>query len=242
MSRPSPNAFPRKEKHEQFNLVVFEKNGRHFELDVEPDNAIAFKQGKNIDLNSVLKSKYVFFNMHKGEFASPNELKTVFGTDDIDKIAMTMLKEGEIQLSEKYREEIRAKLYTRLVGDIHRLAIDARSELPLPTARIENALEEVKFKIKENIRYDITLRDALDAIKVVIPLKITNLQCDVYFDIKYSDQLLNYFQNVGTVIKKEVQQTRMHAVVEIPSGLRDELVTNINEITHAAAKIEIAKK
>jgi len=239
---PGEQIYPKTEKKEHFNLIVYEKHGRHFELDVDPDNAIAFRDGKITDLKDVVKSMHVFADVKKGLFASEQDLETVFETKDVETIAKKMLKEGDIQLSQDYREKRRASLFNRIVNDIHRLAIDARTESPLPLQRIQNGLEETKFKIKETQSYDKLLKEAIGGLKVVMPIKITNAQYELYFDFKYADAILRYLENLGNILKKQPVQDKMQVIIEIPSGLKGEFFTNVNDITHGTARIELIKQ
>jgi len=235
---PGEQIYPKSERKEHFNLITFEKHGRHFEVDVNPDNAIAYREGAVIDLNNVLKTMNVYADVKKGLLASETDLQTVFGTNDIKKIAEQILKHGDIQLSQEYRQKQREAMYNKIINDVHRLAIDARTENPLPVQRIQNGLEEIKFKIKDNISYDKLFKEAFNGLKTVMPLKITNMHYELYFDLKYSDAILRYLNNLGNVLKKDVVQEKMHVIMEIPAGLKEEFFTNINDITHGTARIE----
>jgi ribosome maturation protein Sdo1 len=82
-----------------FNLAKLKREGANFEVAVDADLAIAYvKNGeKNIeDLKELVSSENIFFDVHKGELASEEKIKTVFGTEDFEKIANRILLEGEI--------------------------------------------------------------------------------------------------------------------------------------------------
>src|SRR3989344_4151918 len=85
------------------NLARIKKNGKSFEIVVDPDKAVAFKQGIISDIREVLMAEHIFENSKKGIFSPKSDLSATFGTLDEEEIAEFILRKGELQLSSKFR-------------------------------------------------------------------------------------------------------------------------------------------
>lgn len=235
------NIFPKNNKKEHFNLIIYEKHGRHFEIDVDPDKVIEYRNGNKMPIMEIIKVDNIYSDVRKALPSPEEDLKTVFGTISFDQIAVKMLDEGDLQLSQHYRKTVTENIFKRIVSDIHRLAVDARTDLPLPPQRILNALEEAKFKVKEGEHYDYLFKQALDDIKKIMPIKVSTLQYSVHFEFKFADRIIKFLENIGKVLKKDTHQTEMYVVVEIPSGLKQEFIEGLNSITHGSVKVDEMK-
>jgi hypothetical protein len=63
------------------------------------------------DIDEVLQTDRVFVNVSQGEFAKKADLVKAFGTDDEATICLRILKEGEMQVSEKERAKQSEELF-----------------------------------------------------------------------------------------------------------------------------------
>ena len=69
--------------------------------------AIIFHNSGEGDVKEILKSEQIFSDANKGLLASEESIKKVFGTDDVLKASEIIHKEGDIQLTSEYREQLR---------------------------------------------------------------------------------------------------------------------------------------
>ena len=86
-------------------IARLEKDGKHFEVLVDPELAYSLKDGKTISLSKMLAVNDVFSDSKKGMKISSAELERVFGTSDIEKIAETVVKQGDVQLTTDFRKQ-----------------------------------------------------------------------------------------------------------------------------------------
>ena len=121
------------------NLARLRKGGENFEIVIDPDKAVAFKQGEEKDLAEVLMAEKIFFDAKKGELASETHMETVFGTRDPKEIAQRILDEGEIQLTSEHRDRIQEAKRKKIIQMIHMNAINPGSGLVHPEERIRLA-------------------------------------------------------------------------------------------------------
>ena len=81
------------------NLARLKRNGKNFEIVVDPDKAVAFRDGRISDVREVLMAEHIFENAKKGIFSPKMDMSATFGTLDADEIAEFILRKGELQLS-----------------------------------------------------------------------------------------------------------------------------------------------
>ena len=79
-------------------------NGEHFEILVNPDAALSFKQGKKVEPSQVLVADEVYSDASKGLRASDDKLRKAFQTEDHTKAAFEILRRGELQLTQEQRK------------------------------------------------------------------------------------------------------------------------------------------
>ena len=82
---------PRTHESSKFTTVRLTIAGEHFEILVNPDSALAFKQGRNVETSAVIAVDEVYSDSRKGLRASSEKLKLHFGTDDHAKASLEVL-------------------------------------------------------------------------------------------------------------------------------------------------------
>ena len=100
-NNPGESIFPRDQKHYSYNVARLKLNHngeKHvFEIDVDPDLAVEFRHGADIDVRDVLKVQRIFSDVSTAQFAKNNVLNEVFGTEYVLDVAKNILLKGEIQ-------------------------------------------------------------------------------------------------------------------------------------------------
>jgi len=228
----------------QFNLVKYQKHGKTFELVVDPDLAIAFKEKseKNVeDMMEVLRAEKIFFDAKKGEFASPESLREVFGTEKFSDVAMKMLKEGEIQLTSEHREKLRAEKRKKIIYLIHRATINPQTNTPHPVTRIENAMDEAKVKIDEFKKAEDQISDILRLLKPIIPIKTEEVIMSITLTVAYASKLQGILKGYGRIENEMWTGDSYYCKLKIPAGIQEELMDEFNSKTHGTAQIEVEK-
>lgn len=227
--------------HLDITLAKLKKGGRHFEIVIDPDLAIEFKN-KNADVKDVLKAEYVFSDANKGLKASETAMKEVFETDDPLKVAKIILTEGEVHFTQRYRDELRAAKRKRVLDIIHRNAMDPRTKLPHPMTRLENAFSEAKIRIDMFQPAEMQVDDILKRLMPLIPIKIELLEVQVTIPPQFAHQSYNVLKKYGK-IKKDAwgNDGSLVANLELPAGLQEEFLEKLNGLTHGGVDFKVMK-
>ncbi|MCF7872269.1 ribosome assembly factor SBDS [Candidatus Woesearchaeota archaeon] len=229
----------------QFNLIVYKKFGNNFEIAVDPDLAINYKNKKNKtreDIEELLRAEKIFSDTKKGLEASETELIQAFGTTEIHKIVQKMLEEGDIQLTNEYREHLRQEKRKKIINLIHRQAIDPKTGIPHPQTRIENAMNEAKIKIDEFKKAEDQIQDILHKLKPIIPIKIDQKIFLIQLQVQHASKLINTLKNYGKILKETWSADGSYnCELKIPAGLQEELMDELNNKTHGTVQINTKK-
>ncbi len=222
------------------NLARLRKGGQEFEVVVDADKAVEFKQGKNVTIRDVLKSEHVFSDAKKGLRASETAMQQIFETDDELAVAETIIKEGEIQLTAEYRKQLREQKFNQIVTIIQRQAVDPKTHAPHPPQRIKNAMEEAKVKIDEFRSAKEQVQDIIDALRPVIPIRIEIQEIELKMDSESAVKAYPIVKKYGQILKEDWQDDGSWvSVIEIPGGVRDQLFNKLNKLTKGELESKI---
>lgn len=222
-----------------FNLARLKKSGGNYEIVIDPDHAIAFKEGAPLDLDEVLKAEQIFFDAKKGEHASEERMKEVFGTDDPMKIAEIILEEGEIQLTAEHRAKVREDKKRRLVQLIARNACDPKTKLPHPVTRIENAMEEAKIHIDEFKKPEDQVQEVIKQLRPILPISVETRKAIIVIPSQHAGKAYGALQSFGTLTKESWQNDgSWKGTLEVPAGMVNELIDKLNGMTQGSVQVD----
>jgi ribosome maturation protein SDO1 len=223
------------------NAVIarLELKGSRFEILVDPDKALNFKRGENIDIRDILMGYVIFEDAHRGKKAPEEKLKVAFETDDVFAIASQIIKNGEVQLTAEQRKDMIEEKKKRIIHIIARNSINPQTGLPHPPARIEAAIEEAKVPINPFRDPDEQAKEIVEALRPILPIRIETTKLAVKVPSPYSAKAYSVLERYGTISKDEWgKDGSWICVIEIPAGLRVEVVEKINEFTKGKAQIK----
>ncbi|MFH1915737.1 MAG: ribosome assembly factor SBDS [Nanoarchaeota archaeon] len=229
--------FDREKVH--FNVARLKKEGRTFEVVIDPDLAIQFKK-EGGDVREVLHAQKIFCDAHKGLPSPDDDMEAAFQTTDTLAIAARIIKDGQIQLTSEYREKKREEKKKRILELIRINAIDARTGLPHPLVRLENAFAEARVKIDEDKSAEDQVNDIITQLRPVLPLKIDVKKIQVHIPANYAAKMYGTVKSFGRIIKEDwLNDGSWRVVVEIPAGLQTDFYEDLNGKTHGNCETKL---
>ncbi|OLL26568.1 Ribosome maturation protein sdo1 [Neolecta irregularis DAH-3] len=129
------------------SIVRLRKGGKRFEAACYRNKVLEWRSGVESDIDEVLQIHSVFINVGKGQVASQEDLRKCFGSDDIEKILLEILKKGELQVGEKERSHQMENLQKDIILTISSKCVDPRTKRPYTVGIIEKAIGEIGFSI-----------------------------------------------------------------------------------------------
>jgi len=224
------------------NLAKLKKGGENFEVVINSDNAIAFKQGKDIAIEDAITNEKIFADAKKGLLASENRIKEIFNTIDPKEVAKIIIKEGEIQLTAEYKQKLRDEKKKQIINFIHVNGVDPKTGLPHPATRIENAFEEAKIHIDEFKPQEKQIDDILKKLRVILPIKFEIDEIEIKIPAAYAAKMYSVVKSFSKIIKDEwLNDGSWKCIVEMPAGLKQDFFDKLNSMTHGEIETKILK-
>ncbi len=220
------------------HLARLKKAGTTFEVAINPAEALAFRQGTQLDLKTALKDIHVFLDAPKGLRPTEAELRKAFGTVDNFEVAKQILVKGELQLTTEIRAQFREAKKRQLIELIRMYGVDPRTKAPHPVSRIEAALEDVKIDDTQSAEEQV--QDIIKELLPVLPIKMEKKLIDVKIPPEFAGKAIGPVKHLGIIKKEEwLNDGSWHAQVEIPGGLEAEVYDRLNSMTHGNAEIQV---
>ncbi len=231
----------RKSRGEHEPVVArLEIGGKRFEVLVNPDLAFEYRQGKQVNLEDMVISDAVYTDLRRAIRASPELLRKVFGTDDVVKIAAEIVRRGELQLTAEQRRKIIEAKKRQIINYIARNAIDPKTKLPIPPARIEAAMEQARVGVDPFKSVEEQAQHIIRAISRIIPIKIAKALLKIRVPPQYSGRVYTVLQRLGEVKHMDWKTDgSLVAEIEIPAGLQQEVIDKLNKLTHGSVEVKV---
>jgi ribosome maturation protein SDO1 len=227
---------------EKYTVARLTVAGDQYEVLVKPDPALEFKLGRQQDISKILVADAVFTDSGKGLRPSEEKLKKAFGTVDIYKIAETILRRGELQLTTDQRHRLAEEKRRQIVNFIARNCIDPRTGYPHPPLRIEQALSQIRIVVDPFKSGDEQAREVIDALRPVLPLRIENLRIAVKIPPEQAPRVKGIAKEFGIISNEEWQSDGSWvAVVEMPAGLHVSFLERLGKTTQGNYQTRILK-
>ncbi len=216
------------------DVICRYKSGKlNFETMVNLENAMKLKRGEKININDVIRDRFVYTDLKKAMRAGAPELENVFGTTDFFQVVQKIVQKGQLETTQEFRDEALENRRKQVVEFLSKNAMDARTSRPFTPDMITNAIKEAGVKI-ENVSVEKQITRIMDELRKIIPIKIATKKIRIKIPPQFTGQtygLVNEYKE-----KEEwFADGSLEVVLNIPVGLQTEFYDKLNSITHGAA-------
>ena len=214
------------------------KDGKHFEILVDPEIAYNCREGKIVSLSRMLAVNQVFSDSKKGTRTSDSDLKAAFGTNDLEKIAEAIVKKGEIQITTEFRKKKTEEKKKQIAAFISRQAINPQTKVPHPQERIMNAMDQAHVHIDPFKSTEQQVETIIKSIQSIIPLSIEETTISVDVPAPYAAHAFGVLKEIGTLEEQKwLNDGSLHAKIKFPAGMKDKVYSRLNAITKGNVRI-----
>jgi len=223
-------------------VARLERGGFRFEVLVDPEAAQKFRDGGQIEILESLAVEEIFKDQSKGDRAADENIKKVFGTNDLATVATAIVKEGDIELTTAQRKEMVERKRKAIVADIARNAINPQTKAPHPALRIEMAMEEAKCKVDPFKPVEEQVKLVLEALRPLLPIRFEKVNIAIRLKGEDYAKCIADIKSFGTLKKEEWQANgNWIGVVEMPAGIQTDFMERLNEKTRGAVECKVLK-
>ena len=221
-------------------VARLESHGEKFELLVDPDLAVRFRQGEPVDLEDMVAALAVFENSSRGTRASEESLNKVFHTTEFPAVATRIIQKGEIHLTADQRRHMIEEKRRQVITFIARNAVNPQTGLPHPPQRIEMAMDEARVNIDLYKSVDEQVKDTMKALRPLLPIRFEEARIAVRIPPDFASKAYGEIQPVAQIEKDEWQKDGSWiCVVRIPAGIQGDFYDLINRITRGQGEVRL---
>lgn len=218
-------------------------SGQKFEILVDPYKALELKKNSNIKIEDVLAYPAIYKDARQGEAVSSQDLQKAFGTTDINKIAIRIIKDGELQITTELRRQMIDQKKNQIANIISKRGINPQTNTPHPPQRILNAMEQAGIQIDPFQDAEHQIDKVLKAIKPLLPIKFQKLILQIKVPAQYAGKSYSIIKSFGNIQQENwLGDGSLQANVEILAGLQDDFFEKISSLTHGQFESKILKR
>ena len=211
---------------------------KHYEINVDLDEALKVRNGTG-SVQSALQTLQIFHDLKKGTIAPQKDLEEAFSTTDIYKIAEHIIKKGEVQKTQEFRDEQRENKKKQIISLILKNAVDQHGR-PYTEERIRTAIEQANYSF-DNRPAEKQMNDLISKLKEVIPIKMEVKRIKLIIPARFTGQIYGILQDYKES-ENWLSNGNLEAILNIPAGLTIDFFDKINSMTHGAVQSEELKK
>ncbi len=213
--------------------------GKRYEILVDVDGAILVRQGKPVSMANVVVSECVFHDMKKGLRASEKDLTADFGTGEIGVIAERIIKNGEVNIPQEYRDSERENKIKQVIDFLSKNAMDPATGKPHTPARIKSAIESAGVSL-DNRPVEEQISKVLDKIRPIIPIKIETKKLSIMIPAIHTGKVYGLITEYKE--KEEwLNNGDLNVVINLPAGMQMSFYDKLNAVTHGSAIVKELK-
>jgi ribosome maturation protein SDO1 len=218
-------------------------HGAVFEVLVDPEGALSYRQGDEVDVENILAAEDIFENASRGDRSAEEDLVRAFETTDVVTIAAKIIKKGEIQLTAEQRKRIIENKRRQVVSLIAQNAINPQTGTPHPPTRIERAMEEARVNIDPTKSVEEMVNITMKAIRPIIPIRFEEVDVAVKIPPAYAPKAYGEIATFGKLQKEQWQNDGSWiGVVRLPAGLQNEFYSLVNRLSKGDAETKLLKR
>jgi ribosome maturation protein SDO1 len=225
---------------EKYTTARITKDNEHFEILVKPEKALDYRMGKVASITETLVSETIFSDANKGTKVGEESIRKAFGTTDTLKVAENILKNGTLQLTTEQRRKMVEDKRKQIIDFIARQCVDPKTNLPHPPARVENALEQVRYSIDPFKSVEEQAKEIIKLLRVILPLKMEQVIVGASIPAAYSSRAYGAIKGFGTIKREEWRADgSWFGEIEMPAGMYAPFLDKLGNVTKGSGEARI---
>ena len=210
--------FQRKNVVSKFTIIRLLTAGERFEILVDPNYALKFRQGEVKDYNKAIAFDEIYSDANKGIRASDEKLKKHLKSNNLQESLKIILEKGELLLTTQQRKQKIEEKRKNIVSTIARNYVDLKTNIPHPPQRIEQALQQARIII--------------DELRKIIPMKSEGSILKINTPSQFAPQSIGIIKSFGEIQSEEWQTDgSLITKVYLSAGSRITLLNRLNSLT-----------
>jgi len=214
-------------------IARLRRGSKTFETMVDLGSAMEMRKGESDDVNKAIRDTTIWSDLKKGMRAGDKDLKDIFGTTEFSQVVEKIIKKGDLEVTQEYRDEALETKKKQIVDFLVTNAVDARTNRPFTPDMIQSAIKQAGVKI-ENQPVDKQIKGVIETLKKAIPIKIETKKIKIKIPAEHTGRAYGLIQDYKE--KEEwLPDGSLEVILNIPIGIQSDFYDKLNNITHGSA-------
>ena len=213
--------------------------GKRYEILVDVDKAIQLRQGKPVAISNMIVTEGIFHDLKKGLRAAEKDLVADFGTSDISVVAERIVKNGEVNVPQEYRDNQQENKMKQIMEFIVKNTQNPTTGKPYTPDLIKSSIEKAGISV-DNRPIEEQMSKILDKLRPILPIRIETKKLSVRVPAVHTGRVYGLVQEYKE--KEEwLNNGDLSVIINLPVGMQMAFYDKLNAITHGAAIVEEIK-
>ena len=223
---------------DKFTIVRLSAGNEKFEILVKPDPALEYKLGKKMDISNIMISDEIYSDANKGTRSSTEKLMKQFKTTDQLEIAKQIMARGDLNMNTDQRRKMIEEKKRQIVEYINKNFVDPKTHMPHPVSRINAVLDEARLAIDPFKRLDDQIKNIIEPLRKVLPLKSEILELNITVPAQFSGQSFSVFKSIGEIKSEQwLADGSLQVVLNLNAGMKSSFLDRIGTATKGSAQV-----
>jgi ribosome maturation protein SDO1 len=223
---------------DKFTIVRLSAGNEKFEILVKPDPALEYKLGKKMDISNIMISDEIYSDANKGTRSSTEKLMKQFKTTDQLEIAKQIMAKGDLNMNTDQRRKMIEEKKRQIVEYINKNFVDPKTHTPHPISRINAVVDEARLAIDPFKRLDDQIKNFIEPLRKVLPLKSEVLELTVTVPAQFSGQSFSVFRSIGEIKSEQwLSDGSLQVVLNLNAGMKSSFLDRIGTATKGSAQV-----
>ncbi|ETV81536.1 SBDS family rRNA metabolism protein, variant [Aphanomyces astaci] len=184
-------------------IVRLKKGGCRFEVACYKNKVVNWRNKIETQLDEVLQSHDVFVNVSKGKRATADDMRKVFGTDDVDEVAKLIIDLGELQVSDGERAAFNQSLFQEIATIVAEKCVNPESNRPYPFSVIERAMKEIHYSLIPNRSAKQQALEVISKLQDHMPITRAKMKVQVSVPAKDGKAMKKYLEQHNAAVLEQ---------------------------------------
>jgi ribosome maturation protein SDO1 len=223
---------------DKFTIVRLSAGNEKFEILVKPDPALEYKLGKKMDISNIMISDEIYSDANKGTRSSTEKLMKQFKTTDQLEIAKQIMARGDLNMNTEQRRKMIEEKKRQIVEYINKNFVDPKTHMPHPVSRINAVLEEARLAIDPFKRLDDQIKNIIEPLRKLLPLKSEILELNITVPAQFSGQSFSVLKSIGEIKSEQwLSDGSLQVVLNLNAGMKSSFLDRIGTATKGSAQV-----
>jgi ribosome maturation protein SDO1 len=191
-----------------------------------------------MDISNIMISDEIYSDANKGTRSSTEKLMKAFKTTDQFEIAKQIMAKGDLNMNTDQRRKMIEEKKRQIVEYINKNFVDPKTHMPHPISRISAVLDDARVAIDPFKRIDDQIKNIIDPLRKLLPLKSEILELTVTVPAQFSGQSFSVFKSIGDIKSEQwLSDGSLQVVLNLNAGLKSSFLDRIGTATKGSAQV-----